>query len=65
MKKHLKKVDFSKMPVSGSLGHLAYGDLAFTAWRKIKVSIPNASLDLLKSRKIKVDKNLTKHNEEK
>ncbi|MDA9276849.1 hypothetical protein N9P56_00565 [Flavobacteriaceae bacterium] len=48
MKKHLKKVDFSKMPVSSSLGHLAYGDLAFTAWRKIKV-----------------DKNLTKHNEEK
>jgi hypothetical protein len=37
MKKEVKKIDFSNMPVLSSLGHLAYGDLAFTAWRKIKI----------------------------
>ncbi|MCH7784742.1 MAG: hypothetical protein IIB06_04915 [Bacteroidetes bacterium] len=31
-----KKIDFSKIPIDGSLGLLAFGDLAFTAWRKIK-----------------------------
>tara|TARA_A100000171_G_scaffold52284_1_gene69925 strand:+ start:11150 stop:11296 length:147 start_codon:yes stop_codon:yes gene_type:complete len=36
MDKIKKEIDFSKMPISSSLGHLAYGDLAFTAWRKIK-----------------------------
>ncbi|CAI8245442.1 MAG: Uncharacterised protein [Flavobacteriaceae bacterium] len=37
MNKKLKEIDFSNMPVSSSLGHLAYGDLAFVAWRKIKI----------------------------
>ncbi|WP_432412875.1 hypothetical protein [Rasiella sp. SM2506] len=36
MIKKKSKIDFSNMPISSSLGHLAYGDLAFTAWRKIK-----------------------------
>ena len=36
MNKKKKEIDFSKMPISSSLGHLAYGDIAFTAWRKIK-----------------------------
>lgn len=30
------KMDISQIPVNGSLGLLAYGDIAFTAWRKIK-----------------------------
>lgn len=30
------KIDISQIPVDGSLGLLAYGDIAFTAWRKIK-----------------------------
>lgn len=37
MKDNKKEINFSKIPVSSSLGHLAYGDLAFTAWRKIKL----------------------------
>lgn len=36
MNKNYKNIDFSNMPLSSSLGHLAYGDLAFTAWRKLK-----------------------------
>jgi hypothetical protein len=36
MKKKKQKIDFSNMPLSSSLGHLAYGDLAFIAWRKLK-----------------------------
>ncbi|MBT8182873.1 MAG: hypothetical protein KJO53_14930 [Eudoraea sp.] len=36
MNKIKREIDFSNMPLSSSLGHLAYGDLAFTAWRKIK-----------------------------
>ncbi|MCW5520050.1 hypothetical protein J1N09_09385 [Aureitalea sp. L0-47] len=36
MKKKKREIDFSNMPLSSSLGHLAYGDLAFTAWRKLK-----------------------------
>jgi hypothetical protein len=36
MKKIKKEIDFSNMPLTSSLGHLAYGDLAFTAWRKLK-----------------------------
>ena len=31
-----KEVNFSNMPLLSSLGHLAYGDVAFTAWRKLK-----------------------------
>lgn len=30
------KIDISQIPVDGSLGLLAYGDIAFAAWRKIK-----------------------------
>lgn len=36
MKEKNRKIDFSNMPLTSSLGHLAYGDLAFTAWRKLK-----------------------------
>ncbi|MBT8263492.1 MAG: hypothetical protein KJO05_11760 [Bacteroidia bacterium] len=36
MNKKRQEIDFSNMPLSSSLGHLAYGDLAFTAWRKLK-----------------------------
>ena len=36
MKKKNQKINFSNMPLTSSLGHLAYGDLAFTAWRKLK-----------------------------
>ncbi|EDM43738.1 hypothetical protein SCB49_09110 [unidentified eubacterium SCB49] len=32
-----KKIDYKKLPINGSLALLAYGDLAFTAWRKLKV----------------------------
>ncbi len=38
MKKKSREIDFSNMPITSSLGHLAYGDLAFKAWRKIKVN---------------------------
>lgn len=31
-----KKINFENMPLSSSLAHLAYGDLAFKAWRKKK-----------------------------
>ena len=36
MKKKVIKMDMSKIPLNSSLGHLAYGDIAFTAWREIK-----------------------------
>lgn len=36
MKKKIIKMDFSEIPIDSSLGLLAFGDLAFTAWRKIK-----------------------------
>jgi len=36
MQNKKRKIDFSNLPISSSLGYLAYGDLAFTAWRKIK-----------------------------
>ena len=36
MGKNLKILNFVNMPLSSSLGHLAYGDLAFKAWRKKK-----------------------------
>ncbi len=37
MKSNNKKIlDFSKIPIDSSLGLLAYGDIAFTAWRKLK-----------------------------
>ncbi len=36
MKDEKKGVDFSKIPLSSSLGYLAFGDIAFTAWRKRK-----------------------------
>ena len=36
MNRKKKEIDFTNMPLSSSLGHLAYGDLAFSAWRKIK-----------------------------
>ncbi|MCB0424495.1 MAG: hypothetical protein KDD20_13020 [Mangrovimonas sp.] len=29
-------VNLSEIPLDGSLGLLAYGDVAFVAWRKIK-----------------------------
>ena len=32
-----KKITLNNVPVSGSLGLLAYGDLAFDAWRKVKI----------------------------
>lgn len=36
--KGLKKdLDFSVIPISSSLGLLAYGDIAFKAWRKLKI----------------------------
>ena len=31
------KRDFSGMPLSSSLAHLAYGHIAFLAWRKKKI----------------------------
>lgn len=30
------KIDLSNIPLESSLGLLAYGDVAFTAWRKRK-----------------------------
>ena len=40
MKQQPKKVnnspDFSDIPLSSSLAHLAYGDIAFKAWREKK-----------------------------
>ena len=32
-----KKLTLDNIPISGSLGVLAYGDLAFDAWRKVKI----------------------------
>lgn len=29
-------IDISRIPIDSSLGLLAYGDIAFTAWRKLK-----------------------------
>lgn len=34
-KKKLKQQDL-QVPLSSSLGHLAFGDIAFRAWRKVK-----------------------------
>lgn len=31
-----KNIDLSKIPLESSLGLLAVGDIAFTAWRKLK-----------------------------
>ena len=31
------KLDLSEIPLSSSLGLLAYGDIVFKAWRKIKI----------------------------
>ena len=36
MKKKVINIDPSKIPLNGSLGLLAFGDIAFTAWREIK-----------------------------
>ena len=36
MSKKVIKIDLLNVPLSSSLGHLAYGDLAFTAWRELK-----------------------------
>lgn len=38
MKSGKKKVEIrlSEIPIDSSLGLLAYGDIAFTEWRKIK-----------------------------
>ena len=36
MKKKVIKMDLSTIPLNSSLGHLAYGDIAFKAWRDIK-----------------------------
>ena len=36
MKQNKFNIDFSKMSINSSLGYLAYGDLAFKAWREIK-----------------------------
>ena len=37
MKGKKNEIDFSNMPLSSSLGHLAYGDVAVRAWRKLKI----------------------------
>ena len=37
MKKKGIEMDLNNLPVDGSLGLLAYGDLAFKAWREVKV----------------------------
>ncbi|MFC7356775.1 hypothetical protein ACFQO1_03675 [Jejudonia soesokkakensis] len=29
-------IDFTNIPLDSSLGHLAYGDQAFKAWRELK-----------------------------
>ncbi|MBK5213479.1 MAG: hypothetical protein JJE55_07455 [Flavobacteriaceae bacterium] len=31
------KINLSEIPLNSSLGFLAYGDIAFKAWRKIKI----------------------------
>lgn len=35
-KTKITKINFEKIPIKSSLGLLAYGDLAFIAWRKLK-----------------------------
>jgi len=37
MKKEVSEIDFLNIPVNSSLGHLAYGHIAFLAWRNIKL----------------------------
>jgi len=36
MKKGEKRINISKIPLNSSLGLLAYGDIAFKAWRELK-----------------------------
>lgn len=37
MKKDEIKIKLSDIPIESSLGLLAYGDIAFTEWRKRKI----------------------------
>ncbi len=39
MKTENDKMIFSSIPIDSSLGHLAYGHVAFLAWRKVKKQI--------------------------
>lgn len=41
MKKLTKKINANSIPLSSSLGHLAYGHIAFLAWRKKKELLKN------------------------
>ena len=34
-------LNHSEIPIDGNLGLLAYGDIAFTAWRKLKKESKN------------------------
>jgi len=36
MKKRDNEINFENFPIDSSLGHLAYGDLAFAKWREVK-----------------------------
>lgn len=36
MKKVKNKQNPNDFPIESSLGHLAYGDIAFTKWRELK-----------------------------
>lgn len=36
MKKAPNTINFENFPINSSLGHLAFGDLAFAKWREIK-----------------------------
>jgi hypothetical protein len=36
MKKKNNTINLENFPINSSLGHLAYGDLAFAKWREIK-----------------------------
>jgi len=36
MNKKSMKIDINKIPLNSSLGLLAYGHIAFKAWRKVK-----------------------------
>jgi hypothetical protein len=37
--------DPTQVPLESSLGHLAYGDLAFKAWRKLKIESRQKTTD--------------------
>lgn len=39
------KIDISKFPKDSSLGLLAYGDVAFKAWRELKKEINRKNED--------------------